>query len=118
MEFPVRLKIKSTEIICKLNAHNGEETCSRPSIYVSYNKFPEGRKLVSNLPHADVQATAVRDVKIRRVKELILEKRQITVRDTGHINVRPQGTACCYVCRASSSVLIRVQRVPRANSGL
>lgn len=32
IEFSVRLKIKSREILCKLNAHNGEETFSRPNV--------------------------------------------------------------------------------------
>jgi hypothetical protein len=62
IEFAMRLKIKSTESLCKLNAHNVEADFSRPNVYDSYNKFSEGRRLVSNLPHAHVQATAVRYV--------------------------------------------------------
>lgn len=42
---------------------------SRASLNDGYSKFSEDRKEVSNLPHAQVQPTALRDVNIRRVEE-------------------------------------------------
>jgi hypothetical protein len=59
-----------------LNAQYGEETLSQVSL-----NFSEGRKGVSKRPHAHVLPTALRDVIIRRVEELIFGNRQITVRD-------------------------------------
>jgi hypothetical protein len=42
--------------------------------------FPKAVKKSRNLPDANVRPTAVSDVNIRRVEELILGKRQIAVR--------------------------------------
>jgi histone-lysine N-methyltransferase SETMAR len=57
----------------------GEEILSCKSVYDWWNKFPEDREQVANRQHAHVQPTAVTDVNIRRVEELILESRRIAV---------------------------------------
>jgi hypothetical protein len=46
----------------------------------------EGHKKVSNILHAHVPATAVQDTNNFCIKELILGKRQITVRDIASIS--------------------------------
>jgi hypothetical protein len=73
--------MKPVGILHGLNAQYGEETLSRASVYDWYSTFSEGRKEVSNLPHALVQHTAVRDVNIRSPKELIWGNSRITVCD-------------------------------------
>jgi hypothetical protein len=55
------------------------------------SKFSEGRKEVSNLTHAQVLPTAVRNVNICHSEELIFGKRRITAHDiasTSNISVR------------------------------
>jgi hypothetical protein len=97
------------------------------------SKFSEGCKEVFDLPHAQVQPTAVRDVNILHIEELIFGNTQITVRNIASIsgisvgsvetaihetycsknvcwagpediNVGPEGAARCCVCRTSAPV--------------
>jgi hypothetical protein len=60
-------------------SHSTRLSCT--SVYDGCIKFSEGREKVTNRPQAHVQATAATDVNIRRVEDLILETRRISVRD-------------------------------------
>jgi hypothetical protein len=48
----VKEKVKPAKILLRLKTKYGEEALSRASVYNWYNKFSEGRKEVSNIPHA------------------------------------------------------------------
>jgi hypothetical protein len=74
--------VKPAEILCRLNSQYGEETLSHASIPDWYSKFPEICKEVVNILHAHIQPTAVWDVNVCFVKELILGDRQIALYDT------------------------------------
>jgi hypothetical protein len=52
IKFLVKVKVKQIEILHRLNAQHGEETLPHESAYELHNKFSEGCKEVSNLPHA------------------------------------------------------------------
>jgi hypothetical protein len=68
----------------------------RPSctgIYDWYNKFSEDCTEVSNLPHAHVQPTAVRNINIRDAEELILGNKRSTVCDTASNSGTSVGSA-------------------------
>jgi hypothetical protein len=64
-------KVKPAEILHRLNFHYGEETLPCACDCDWYRKFCEGH----------IHPTAVRDVNIHHVKELIFQSRQIKVRD-------------------------------------
>jgi hypothetical protein len=55
----VKETAKQAEIFRKLNAENREETLSYASAYDWYNKFSEGCNVVTGIPHAHIQPTAV-----------------------------------------------------------
>lgn len=72
---------KAVNIYRRLQTQFGEECLSRSSVFEWCNSFVGGRKRVSNLPHAARPATAVNDLTIRRVDELIRENRRIKIRE-------------------------------------
>jgi hypothetical protein len=71
--------MKPAEILHRSNAQYGEKTLSHLSVYDWYNKFSKGCKEVSNLLCAHVRPTAVCNVIISCVEQMILENRRITV---------------------------------------
>jgi hypothetical protein len=78
--------VKPAEILCSLNAQNPEEILSCASVSDWYNNSFEGCKEILNLLHAHVQPTALCNVNICCIKELILRKRQSTVCDIASNN--------------------------------
>jgi hypothetical protein len=64
----VKEKVKTTEILHKLNSHHGKDTTSCAIVYDWYNKFSEGLKKVLNIPHAHIKPTAVHNVNICCIK--------------------------------------------------
>lgn len=58
-----------------------KETLSCASVYDWKDKSPEGHKEVLNLPHVHIHPTAVCDVNICSIEQLIVGNKQITVHD-------------------------------------
>jgi hypothetical protein len=128
IRFLVKEKLQPAEIIHKLYAQYGEQTLSCASVYDWYNKFSDGCKKVSNLPHTLMFSQQL--YVIHHIKDLILGNRNIasnsgvsagSVETIIHehllfkevcaqwgpkdVNVRPEGSACCCVCQTSALAL-------------
>jgi hypothetical protein len=78
--FLLKETVKQAEILPKLNAQYGEEAISCASACNWCSEFFEGCEEVLNLPHTHIGPEAVH-VNVSGNKELILGKRQITMRD-------------------------------------
>jgi hypothetical protein len=59
IKYPVKEKMKPAKILHRLKAQYGEETLSWTCVYDWNNRFSEGCKQVSNLPHAHTQSGCV-----------------------------------------------------------
>jgi histone-lysine N-methyltransferase SETMAR len=81
IKFLVKENVKPAEILRRLQAQYGEQTMSRATVYEWCEQFREGRELVTNEAHGHIRPTAVTPVNIARVEQVILQNRQVTVRD-------------------------------------
>jgi hypothetical protein len=50
------------------------------------------------------------------IHEHLLFKVSVCLVGPKDVNVQPEGTACCCVCRTSATLGIRGKHIPRANS--
>lgn len=81
IRFLVRENVKTADIVTRLQAQFGNETLSTSQVYRWAKSFAEGRDMVENEPHNRRPRTSITPDNIKRVEEMILEDRRVTVRD-------------------------------------
>jgi hypothetical protein len=108
------VKEKPAEILCRLNAQYGEETA------VCNVNIGHLRELILGnwwITVHDIASNSGVLEALRQLPTLIVQESVCPVCPK-NVNIWPEGTACCCVCRTSALVCVGGKHVPGVNSDL
>ena len=81
IKFCLRNEISAAETFRMLQRAFGESTMSQKNVYKWYKDFKEGRERTDDLERPGRLSTSIDEQHVKKIKELVLENRRLTIRD-------------------------------------
>ncbi|KYN19486.1 hypothetical protein ALC57_08179 [Trachymyrmex cornetzi] len=81
IKFCLRNEISAAETFRMLQKAFGESTMSQKNVYKWYKDFSEGRERVDDLERPGRPSTSTNQQHVKKIKELVLENRRLSIRD-------------------------------------
>jgi len=81
IKFCLRNEISAAETFRMLQKAFGDTTMSQKNVYKWYKDFKEGRERVEDLERPGRPSTSTDEQHVKKIKDLVLENRRLTIRD-------------------------------------
>ena len=85
IKFCLRNQISAAQTYKMLLKAFGEQTISKKNVYKWYKQFKEGRERIEDEERSGRPSTSTDDAHVQKIKELVQENRQITIRELADI---------------------------------